>query len=157
MQIIWYAVIVGFCLAIDACEKPQQPAADESQPESRANPAIKFELQERCAKLALEQFKRLGWDKEETAGFTNHYNEKMNKCVLLIQNTAKNSPGIIGTNMVLVDAFEGKELGTYSWHTVRDKGISGPAIQCEVTLPSGEKKFCNSQAEFDELIKIYVE
>jgi hypothetical protein len=163
VRIIYCVGFLGFCFAIGACEKPQQPAVEKQEPppqlQSRAKATIYFDLQERCAKQAREQFKQLGWDKQEVAGFTNHYNEKMNKCFMLIQSTdAKSSPGTIWTNSVLLDAFEGKELGTYSWHTVKDKKYwEVPPFQCEVTLPSGEIKPCNSEVEFNELIKIYME
>ena len=92
-------------------------------------------------------------------GFTNHYNEKLNRCFMLVEETdVKSDPGTIWTNKTLLDAFEGKELATYSWHSDKVKKYwQVPPFQCEVTLPSGEKKICNSGAEFDELIKVYME
>jgi len=155
-------MILGLCLVVTACEqKPQSTASPEPSPTAAQvlSAAASFNFQERCAKQAREQFKQLGWDKEQMAGFTNHYNEKLNKCFVLIENTdAKSSPGTIWTNVVLMDAFEGRELGLYSWHTEKDKKYwEVPPFQCEVNLPSGEKKICNSREEFDELIKIYME
>ena len=163
MRTINCAAFLAIWFVAGACEKVQVPAPAETQSppqvQSKMKAAINFDFQERCAKQAREQFKQLGWDKEPMAGFTNHYNEKMNKCFVLIENTdAKSSPGTIWTNVVLMDAFEGKELGLYSWHTEKDKKYwEVPPFQCEVTLPSGEKKICNSREEFDELIKVYME
>lgn len=120
---------------------------------------VEIDLQEQCAKQAREQYNQSEWSKEPDAGFTNHYNQTLNKCFMLIGNTdAKIDPGTIWTNVTLVDAFEGKVLGSYHWHTEKGKKYwEVPPFQCEVTLPSGEKVFCKSQAEFDDLIKIYME
>jgi hypothetical protein len=114
-----------------------------------------LDLQEKCAREAFQQFKQDGWDKEPTAGFSNHYDETLNKCFVLIENTdAKTAPGTIWTNKTLVDAFEGKMFGTYSWHTVKNKKYwEVPPFECRAVLPSGEEKICQSRAEFDELIK----
>lgn len=117
-----------------------------------------LDLQEKCARQAYEQFRQSGWDKEPTAGFSNHYDETLNKCFVLIENTdAKTAPGTIWTNKTLVDAFEGKVFGTYSWHTVKNKKYwEVPPFECKAALPSGEEKICKSPAEFDELIKPYM-
>lgn len=81
-----------------------------------------IDLQEKCAKQAREQYRQSGLEKEAAAGFSNHYNEKFNKCFMVIENTdAKTTPGTIWTHKTLIDAFEGKVFATYAWHTVKDK------------------------------------
>ncbi len=118
-----------------------------------------LELQEKCARQAREQYRLDGWEKEKMAGFSTHYNQDLNRCLMLIENTdAKTSSGTIWTNKTLVDAFEGKVFGTYMWHSDKVKKYwEVPPVQCEVTLPSGEKKICNSSDEFDALVKTYME
>jgi hypothetical protein len=117
-----------------------------------------LELQEKCARQARQDFTQLGWDKDSWANFSNHYNERLNKCFVLIESTdAKTVPGTIFQSKHLEDAFEGKVFGDYSWHTQEGKKYwEVPPSECTVTLPSREQKVCNSSEEFDELIRTYM-
>jgi hypothetical protein len=114
-----------------------------------------LELQAECAKQAHEAFKLNGWEGNQWASFTNHYNEKLNKCFVEIENTdTKTSPGKIGVTNTVSDAFEGKVYGQYIWISEKNKQyFEVPPFQCEVTLTSGEKKICRSSDEFDALIR----
>jgi hypothetical protein len=115
-----------------------------------------FNFEERCAKQAGEDFKQWGWDKKgPTVVSGNHYNQKLNRCFMLIEDN--NIAGLVQTK-TLVDVFEGKTLGFYMWRGQKDKKYwEVPPSWCEVTLPSGEKKVCKSGEEFDELVKVYME
>ena len=89
-----------------------------------ANTAIDMTaLQERCAKQARKEFKDNGWVKEHFAGFTNHYNAKLNRCFMLVKSisSAKDGKGSIIENKVLTDAFEGKDLGEYMRSTAMER------------------------------------
>ncbi|HWY54260.1 MAG TPA: hypothetical protein VNZ03_07340 [Terriglobales bacterium] len=127
--------------------------------EEATSKAASFDREEKCAKQAREEYRSDGWEKREMAGFTNHFNPKLNKCFMEIQDTdAKSSPGTIFTTKTLSDAFEGKVYGNYSWGTQKGKKYwEVPPLECDVVLPTGEKKICHSSDEFDELIKVYVE
>jgi hypothetical protein len=58
--------------------------------------ATSLDLQNKCSKQALAEFTVLGWTKEPAASFANHYNQKLNKCFIQIENTdTKNVPGEI--------------------------------------------------------------
>jgi hypothetical protein len=118
-----------------------------------------LDLQEKCAKQALEEFREGGWEKNPMAGFTNHYNVPLNKCFVLVENTdTKTTPGTIWTNKVLSDAFEGKIYGSYAWHTDKGKKYwEVPPVECKVTMLSSEEKQCGSDDEFGALIKQYME
>ena len=112
-----------------------------------------LELQEKCAKQAYEAFKINGYEQDKMAGFTNHYNEKLNRCFVEIENTSVNS-GTISTYKSVSDAFEGKGYGSYGLHTDKKKKYwEVPPFECKVTLPSGEEQICRSSDEFDALIK----
>lgn len=118
-----------------------------------------LELQEKCAKQAGEVFKSDGWAKEQTAGFENHYNEKMNKCFIMIEDMGvRANSGRFSNSKSVSDAFERKNLATYFWMSDKVKKYwEVPPLQCNVTLPSGEKKVCRSSDEFDELVKVYMQ
>ncbi len=126
--------------------------------ESASKSAI-FDRQEKCAQQAREEYRSDGWEKQAMAGFTNHFNSKLNKCFMEIVNTdAKSSPGTIITSKTLSDAFEGKVYGNYIWSTQKGKKYwEVPPLECDVALSTGEKKICHSSDEFDELIKVYME
>jgi hypothetical protein len=121
--------------------------------------AANLELQEKCAKQASELFSSEGWAKEQMAGFENHYNEKLNRCFIMVENTdAKTTPGRISNSKFLSDAFERKILANYFWMSDTTKKYREvPPFQCDVTLPSGEKKICHSSDEFDQLVREYLQ
>lgn len=104
-----------------------------------------FDLQERCAKQAREAFLNLGWGKYESAAFENHFNQKLNKCFVQIENS-----DVMGTWKTVSDAFEGKVYAVL--------GLHGDEVKkCSVTLLSGEERICRSSDEFDALVKQYME
>jgi hypothetical protein len=118
-----------------------------------------LELQERCAEGARKAFKDLGYKPNDIVSYVNHYNAKLNKCFMHVEQTdMKTSPGTIFTNRTLIDAFEGKLYAEYAWHTEKDKKYWEVApFLCKVLLLSGEEKFCKSNGEYQDLIKTYVE
>lgn len=120
--------------------------------------AASLEYQEKCAEQAKKSFSEMGYKPKDLAGYENHYNAKLNKCFIMIQNTdAKYSPTIWNYKNLL-DAYEGKAYGEYSWHTVKDKKYwEVPPFTCKVVLLTGEERFCKSDEEFDELTKIYMQ
>jgi len=116
-----------------------------------------LELQEKCSKQARNEFEA-SWKKEPWAMFMNHYNEKMNKCFILIQNTTPQRDGTFLTHKSLYDVFEGKSYGECVWLSdkAKDYWEVAPSI-CSGTLLSGEKRFCHSLDEFDEIVKLYMQ
>jgi hypothetical protein len=127
--------------------------------DARAKTAT-LELQEKCSKQAREAYAENGWKKEELASYTNHFNEKMNKCFALIEDATQPKPadGTIITNKILIDAFEGKTYGEYTWRSDKVKKYWEVApFYCKGTLTSGEEKVCHSSDEFDEIVKLYME
>lgn len=110
-----------------------------------------LELQEKCSKQAQATFEAGGWKKEQLASYTNHYNEKMNKCFIFIENTTPAPTGVLVTRL-LNDAFEGRSYGEY--YRRSDKV---PPFSCKGNLLSGAEKSCHSEQEFDEIVKLYME
>jgi hypothetical protein len=141
-------------LLVVGCNKVPEPTSPVAQSKPKK---ADLELQEQCAKQAREEFKQAGWDKD--SNFTNHYNEKLNRCFMLIEKTdAKLDPGTIWRTKILADAYEGRTIGLFSWHTEKGKKYwEVPPFQCEMMPPSGEKAICKSEAEFDEFVKTYME
>lgn len=58
----------------------------------------------------------------------------------------------------VMDAFESKVYANYVWSTRPGKKFwEVPPLECTVTLLSGEESTCHSSAEFDSLVKQYME
>jgi len=89
------------------------------------------------------------------ADFTNHYNERPNKCFVEIgAKDARSVPGTISKSKTLSDAFVGKVYGSYIWSTQKGKKYwEVPPLECKVTLPAGAEQKCHSCDEFDLLVK----
>ena len=116
-----------------------------------------LDLQKQCSEQALLTFRDLGWGKTKAAFFTDHYNAKMNKCFIRIENSDIKF-GIPTVWKSLNDAYERTQYGEYLWmNTEGKKYWEVKPTTCSVTLPSGEKKDCLSDAEFDVLAKVYLE
>ena len=126
-----------------------------STADDRARPAS-LDLQAKCAEQARKAFVQSGFKATDGAGYENHYNTKLNKCFVDVQNTSTQA-ATVWTYRNVYDAFEGKPYGTYAWRTVGDKKYWEVApVICEVTSPTGEKQLCHSDKEFAKLIKVYM-
>jgi len=120
-------------------------------------PTASMELQSQCAKQAAIAFKQSGWSTEKLADSTNHYNTRLGKCFVEITNTTIEN-GHPGHSAIVSDAFEGKVYGSYEWINVTNKQFwEVPPTECEVTVPTGETKYCKSSEEFEDLTKIYMQ
>lgn len=107
--------------------------------------------QEKCAKQANEAFTSLGYKygDDMNSYYENHFNQKLNKCFIEIitTSTAINTEKIQRKKFIL-DAYENKAYADFDGYST---GIEPPYL-CDV---NGIK--CNSETEFDELVKIYME
>lgn len=112
-----------------------------------------LDLQEKCAKQAQTAFDKMSFQDRKLASFLNHYNVKMNRCFIETeQYMIPGGPDTFWTYKFVTDAYEGKDFGSYVWHTDKVKKYwEVPSFQCQVTLPSGEEKLCESSDEFDDL------
>ncbi len=88
--------------------------------EARANMAT-LDLREKCSKKAWETYAESGWKKEPMASFTNHYNVRMNKCFILIQNTTRSTPfdGTFFTDKVLWMRLRGSRMVNMTGEAIR--------------------------------------
>ena len=111
-----------------------------------------YELSASCADAARQYFKTqfLNNSKPDPgtlAGYSNHYNFKLNKCFTLNQlNQSIKSENRIQQVFTLIDANESKEYGAYLGY-----GEQTPDI-CNV-----EKIKCDSLKKWKELSKPYME
>src|SRR5258708_20839246 len=121
--------------------KDQRQLDELKQKVESMSKTVSLDVQERCAKQAFEEFKRQGYAKHQYADFSNHYNSKLNKCFMQIQDVDSGTvKGTIITSKQLTDAFEGKIYGNYVCGTLKGKRYwEVPPVVCLVTKPSGNE------------------
>jgi hypothetical protein len=114
-------------------------------------------LQAKCAQQAKTVFVETGYKVSDMANYENHYNTRLNKCLVYLESHPMT--GTLGwDNRTVVDAFENKEYATYLWHSVVDKKYwEVPPVKCNVQAASGAEQACKSVDEFTKLIKAYME
>lgn len=123
--------------------------------ESSGQTTASFELQQKCAKQAREFLSQ--FDNRAVVESLNHYNVGLNKCFVETRSMSFSNWGHTESK-VLTDAFEGRDYGSYIFVSERNKAdFVVPPVECKVTLPSGQETICRSSAEFDALVKQYME
>jgi hypothetical protein len=115
---------------------------------------ILYALQERCGKRAAEVFKK-GWGAnivntakgQMIANYENHYSPRWNKCFYLEISTSyerENNKSRRVKSLTLFDLNDNKEYGTF----VEAEFVAA----CQV-----RDRICNSEAEWRELAKAFME
>jgi hypothetical protein len=157
------ALLPPLCAACGINASPPPPPQQAPPPVSQAppvpDPRVVYDLREKCGREAREWFKHFYGDGhsrdvngESHSNYTNHYNERLNRCYALLGTT-----GFIrdssthklkeSDNRVLVDVSENKDLGSY----FKFSDMNRP-MECNV----GEKN-CESLDEWNGLTALYVE
>ena len=134
----------------------QNPTKEKSSVQEKRNVKEEYELQDKCGQRTSEFFKKEygnGIDNSKDgimmSGYQNHYNKKLNKCFILI--TSKDHPKDKKMDVLLMkniyDFNENKEYGSFSKFR---KDVT--PSDCNVL-----EKTCNSEQEWDSLVKPYME
>jgi len=144
----WLIAMLILLLGCDQQQTETKAKAPPSAPSVRAD----YEYQERCGKAAAQWFKLRYGDGSQTTSegtsnsdFSNHYNQKLNKCFVLAVGTVF-VKGRMSTWQQLHDVHENKQYG--DWFQNQDTN----AVLCNFLQAS-----CASYNEWKELIKPYME
>jgi len=159
--LILSVVILGLCQFFNIREirKAQRQIEDLNSKLEAMSKTVSLDVQEKCAKQALEEFRRQGYTTHPYADFSDHFNPKFNKCFMEIADTQSSSvKGQILGSRALTDAFEGKVYGNYIFSTQKGKQFwEVPPLECYVVKLSGEQEHCHSFEEYQSLAKQYLE
>ncbi len=118
-----------------------------------------YELSERCGKTCAQRYKEevgkegVYSDKGEQGArsYNSHYNAKLNKCFILMTDESYGHNGSL--LKMLWDINENKEYGNIFLSMDKDSSIFPTRVLgCYVS-----EKRCNSQIEWDTLVKPYME
>jgi hypothetical protein len=109
-----------------------------------------LQQQAMCATQAKKYFDEQFPD--GSADYQSHYNTKLGKCLLLIRRLVV--PGAeVQVIRQLVDAFERHIYADYLWMSAKGKKYwEVKPITCEFTPALSEKRYCESENEFNALI-----
>lgn len=148
-MVAWVALLAGQIRSESASiHKLEQKLQQlESKTAEKAKTAS-LENQAKCAEQARKVFADRSLA-DPSDWYQDHYNSDMTKCFVQIQSFYKSMMG-----RSIYDAFELKEYGSHI-RTITKK--VNRDMECWVILPSGEKKYCSSDREFDYLVKVYME
>ena len=150
---------LALALAPFGCEKPQAPIEKPQAPIKEVVAATRppdiptLEEQVQCEKYARAFYKEVDYN---NADYSSHYNTGMKKCFVAIHSSQWNS-GMLWTTNQLYDAVERRIYGSYMWHNDAVKKYwEVEPVECYVKT-SGEKKFCKSDYEFEQLASEYMD
>ncbi len=109
-----------------------------------------IELQEKCSERGDVYFRSTEMAKDSSSWHENHYNDRLNRCIVVLASHDEEHPQISVTRYI-DDSLEGKQLGQF----VGAGPVGDYVLFCDITLPSGEQKNCRSWDEFQELSKAW--
>ena len=149
-------VVIRQNSTIDAYSTKLATISAETSAAKEPSKSFSVEIQAKCSEQARIAFVRSGLKESEGAVYQNHYNSKLNKCFIETENHSA-SGKTLWTYRNVYDAFEGRQYGTYAWHTEGDKKYWEVApTMCEVESLTGARQICHSDEEFSVLIKSYM-
>ena len=109
-------------------------------------------LQKGCSEAAENLFNKTDFKDNKMAGFTNHYNKKLNKCFIEVTSTTVQGKSSF-TYRALFDVYENKMYGEYDWKTEEGKKY----WEVKPFLCSMLDQSCSTTEEFDSFVENYLE
>jgi hypothetical protein len=112
--------------------------------------------QTRCADEARKWFVQQQIGVNDLASYENHYNVKLNMCMIAVESKFIASKVVIEFISV-VNVLENKQLGNYVRQVAMGRTEDARLTHCTVTNSSGEVRQCQSLDEFKKLGSLYME
>src|SRR5690242_16880236 len=86
-----HTMLTLFVLLMCACNEEKVQRLEQQNQEltgklEALSKASNLDLQEKCAKQARSVFSEMGFNKEPLANYTNHYQQRLNKCFIAVYN-----------------------------------------------------------------------
>jgi hypothetical protein len=120
-----------------------------------------LKLDERCAAKAKSVFEAMGYKEMQTGvntdSWQSHYNPKLSKCFMTVESTGvSNETQFI--SRILLDAFERRIYGQYTWTSRKDKKYwEVPPMLCVLSESSSSEQNCKSEDEYKAFVAKYIE
>jgi hypothetical protein len=115
-----------------------------------------LQQQEMCASQAKIYFQEQALD--GLTDYESHYNIKLGKCLVFLQQTKYLPDQIRSVERLLIDAYGRHIYANYWWKSVPGKSPREVApVTCELIPTLAEKHSCKTQEEFDALVSPYMQ
>jgi hypothetical protein len=120
-----------------------------------------LKLDERCAAQAKSVFQTMGYKEMQigvnTDSWQSHYNTKLGKCFMTVESTGVSNETQF-VSRILLDAFERRIYGQYTWTSRKDKKYwEVPPMLCVLTQSSMSEQTCKSEGEYKAFVAKYIE
>ena len=115
--------------------------------------SAKWEREQQCSARAEHFFNESSWsEKNSGAWYENHFNHKMNKCLILVQSNSSMGTSLL-RDKTLLDVNDGKALAL--WGKTVSLGVHDSMVKpilCKLL-----DKDCQTDEEFDAFVKSYMD
>jgi len=168
MRRLWVAIFLGLTVvALAGCDterlnKLEKENAEQEAKVDKSDVVRDFDLKAKCAKDARAWFNE-NWSRDKDTilpDFTNHYNAKFNKCLILVEYHYKSQFAGPGGNswtndMSLTDVYENSKHAYFAENHITNWK---PKIETheEVISCDVEGNKCKTGVEFNNLIRPYM-
>ena len=127
-----------------------------------------IDVQEKCASQAQMSYQeseregrehstRLGAFFTGSSKYRSHYNTRLQKCLMLIDQT-QTLGNRVSAGATLTDADARHVYAIYIWISRENKNHSEvPPIVCELIPPESDRRNCTSRNEFDAFVAVYMD
>ena len=120
-----------------------------------------LKLDERCAAEAKSVFQDMGYKEMQTGvntdSWQSHYNTKLSKCFMTVERTGVSNDTQF-VSRILLDAFERRNYGQYTWTSRKDKKYwEVPPMLCVLTESAMSEQICKSEEEYKAFVAKYIE
>jgi hypothetical protein len=152
-------VVLGFAVWTQeqAIQRQGNELHDLSTDKGATTQATALDLQAKCANQADETYKEGGWQGDNYASYSDHYNSALGKCFILIENTdLKTNPNGEYKSESLYDAFELRDYGDYLELTYYDLTKAPVLGECMITQPDGTQASCQTEGEFKKAVEYFM-
>jgi hypothetical protein len=150
----WFKIIITIAVLIVALSVGYYFVSKTSKPNQTMSKEEVLLNQQSCANQASKTYAAEGY-KPGTFGtsYVDYYNQKLNKCFIEIYDR---SSGLF--SMYLMDAYELKDYADYTYFSNGNNGAANPVCDVDEQISDiSARADCNSQADFENYIKSYME
>jgi hypothetical protein len=116
--------------------------------------AAKTDEQRHCTDAARAKYAATGRTNDPQSHFTEHYNEGLKKCFMLIESTSTLGDDV-AIFKTLINVSDGRQFGL--WAKLGEGSDETANVRCTVTMLSGDEEPCFTEEQFRLLIKRYMQ
>jgi hypothetical protein len=140
-----------------ACSRLPESTERSKSDSTNGAASASLDLQAKCSRQAPEAIRHFAWENREALEYTAHYNSQRGRCIVAVKFVEFIDGRRHYFHLHAVDAFEFTSYGDYK--EVTDLGEPGAPVtalirECEVGVPTGPKKACQDQREFERMLQL---